>query len=119
MVSVYSIKRKEPRVKLRTRVTVTVSVSEADGISECFDTTTVDVSPHGASVSLEAPLPLGTVVHFAAQRYQFATRAAVRSITHDRTTGTYLVGIEYLDDVQNPIVVWQKSGPRVTCKPSA
>jgi hypothetical protein len=118
MVSVYTIKRKEPRVKLSTRVTVTVSVSEEDGISECFDTTTVDVSPRGASVSLDAPLVLGTVVHFAAQRYQFTTRAAVRSVTHDRSTGTYLVGLEYLDDVQNPIVVWQKTGPRATCKPS-
>jgi hypothetical protein len=119
MVSVYSSKRKEPRVKLSTRVTVTISVSEADGISECVDTTTVDVSPRGASVSLGVPLPLGTVVHFAAQRYQFATRAAVRSVVHDRSTGTYLVGLEYLDDVQNPIVVWQKAGSRETCKPSA
>jgi PilZ domain-containing protein len=119
MVSVYSSKRKEPRVKLSTRVRLTVSLSEADGISECFDTKTIDVSPRGASVSLDAPLALGTVVHFAAQRYQFATRAAVRSITHDRSTATYIVGLEYLDDVQNPIVVWQTSRSRATCKPSA
>ena len=116
MVSVYSLRRKEPRIKLTTQVTVTIS--DGDGLSESCDTTTIDVSPHGASVRLGAPLALDTVVRFAAKGYPFITRAVVRSIAHDRSSGEYCVGLEYLDGA-NPIVVWQKRSDRsVVCEPS-
>jgi hypothetical protein len=109
MVSVYSVKRREPRVKLNTSVVVTVPGDGAAGPS--FETTTIDVSPHGASVRLPEPLALGAVVRFAAKRYAFATRATVRSVAADRATGDYCVGLEYLDDV-NPIVGWPTGAGR-------
>jgi hypothetical protein len=107
MVSVYTIKRKEPRVKLSTPVTVTVA--DENGIGTTYETSTIDVSPHGASVRLTAPLAIGAVVSFAARRYSFVTRAVVRSAVHDRASGVYSVGVEYLDK-RNPIVVWGARG---------
>jgi hypothetical protein len=116
MVSVYSLRRKEPRVKLRTRVTVMITTEGTSGVS--IETTTVDVSPHGASIHLDDPLPIGSVVRFAALRYAFATRAAVRSVVPDRAGG-YLIGLEYLDET-NPIVVWSRAGdPEIVCEPTS
>jgi hypothetical protein len=105
-------------VKLCVAVTVSVAISEEDGISESFDTTTIDISPHGASVRLGVPLPLDSTVRLSAQRYSFETLATVRSITRDRETGAYCVGLEHLDDV-NPIVVWKESGKRAMLETSS
>src|SRR5262249_36294880 len=107
MASVYTIKRKEPRVTLNTRVVITVT--DEDGVGTNFETNTIDVSPHGAAVRLASPLRVGDVVRFAAQKYPFVTRATVRSVVHDRESGQYSVGLEYLDNI-NPIVVWRKRG---------
>jgi len=107
MVSVYSTKRKEPRVKIQTPVDVTIT--RADGSSTTVETTTIDVSPHGASVRLASPLPVGEVVRFAAKAYNYSTRAVVRSSGPDRAAGGYSVGLEYLDK-KNPLIVWQKCG---------
>lgn len=107
MVSVYSTKRREPRVKLTAPVVVTVSGE--DGSDAAFETTTLDVSPHGASVRLERPLSIGAIVRFAAKSYNFATRAVVRSAYLDRAAGGYSVGLEYLDR-RNPLIVWQRCG---------
>jgi hypothetical protein len=104
MVSIYSTKRKEPRVKLHTKVRV---AAEVDGRFVSVDTTTIDVSPNGASVHLETPFPLGTVVTFASTTYHFETRAVIRAVVPDRMQKGYTVGLEYLDK-KNPIVVWQK-----------
>ena len=106
MVSVYALKRKEPRVKLNTKVRITTLPNKGDGMS--FETVTLDVSPHGASVHSDLALPLDSVVRFSAVRYVFETRAVVRSITPERASGGYLVGLEYLDDTTNPIVRWKK-----------
>ena len=105
MDSVYSLKRKEPRVKLVVRVTVTLP--DGSGVGASFDTTTIDVSPHGASVCADAPIAPGTVVRFSAKRYPFATRALVRSVAHNQDADGYCVGLEYLDEL-NPIVGWPK-----------
>lgn len=105
MVSVYTLKRKEPRVKLNTRVQVAFTGEGHTNLA--FETITIDVSPHGACVHLDVPLQLGSVVHFSAKRYAFATRAAVRSVIPDRAGG-YVVGLEYLDRM-NPIVTWHRA----------
>lgn len=112
MVSVYTLKRKEPRVALVTHVTVTIPNENGAGTS--VDTTTLDVSPHGASVRFEAPIALGSVVRFAAIRYRFATRALVRSVARNQDDGGYSIGLEYLDEV-NPIVGW----PTPVARPAA
>ena len=104
MASIYSTKRKEPRVKLHTKVRV---AAEIDGRFVSVDTTTIDVSPNGASVHLDLPLPLGTVVTFASTTYHFETRAVIRAVIPDRVKDGYTVGLEYLDK-KNPIIVWQK-----------
>jgi len=116
MVSVYSLRRKEPRVKLSTRVAVILT---AETTSVSVETTTIDVSPHGASIRLDEPLAIGSVVRFAALRYPFATRAVVRSMLPDRAAGGYVIGLEYLDET-NPIVVWSRSGEHeVACEPTS
>ena len=107
MIDVYKNKRQEPRVKIPTHVIV--SGSDADGEPFRCETVTVDVSPHGASLALELPLRRGAIIDFAARDYSFHTRAVVRSIDSDRATGATIVGIEYLDDRCNPIVIW--NGP--------
>ena len=116
MVSVYTLKRKEPRVKLCTRVAVTIATGD-DDVS--FETTTVDVSSHGASVRLETKLEVGAVVTFTAIKYTYSTRAAVRSVVPDRTAGGYLIGLEYLDG-RNPIVGSPRAGEReAACEPGS
>ena len=85
MVSVYALKRKEPRVKLNTKVRITTLPEKGEGMS--FETTTLDVSPRGAAVHAEVALPLDSVVRFSAVRYVFETRAVVRSVVPERTSG--------------------------------
>lgn len=104
MLDVYNNKRREPRVKIHTRVIV--AGCDCNGEDFRAETTTVDVSPHGASVCLEQNLVRGSVVEFATQGYSFRTRAVVRAIEADRSSGTHLVGLEYLDDAVNPVVIW-------------
>lgn len=104
MLDVYNNKRREPRVKIHTRVIVAGSDSNGDDFRA--ETTTVDVSPHGASVCLDQSLVRGSVVEFATQGYAFHTRAVVRIIEADPLTGSFVVGLEYLDDAVNPVVIW-------------
>ncbi len=112
MFDIYRIKRHEPRVKLNTRVEV--SGYDANGEFFALETHTVDVSPHGASVYLEAAIPRGTEVTFSARDYAFKTRAIVRSVDTDRATGYSTIGVEYLDDVTNPLVIWRTAPHRRT-----
>jgi len=105
MVSVYSVKRKEPRVKLRAPVELTIS--SEDGHCVSIHTHTIDVSPRGASVRLEESIAVGTVLRFTAMTYRFATRAVVRSVSIGREAGGYSLGLEYLDHA-NPLVVWER-----------
>ena len=116
MVSVYSLKRKEPRVMLATRVAVTISAEGGGAVT--VETRTVDVSRNGASIRLDRPLPIGSVVRFAAIGYAFTTRATVRSVVPDRAEGGYLIGLEYLDE-KNPIVGGSRARePEVACEPT-
>jgi hypothetical protein len=104
MLDVYRNKRREPRVKLHTHVTV--SGCDANGDLFACDTVTVDVSPHGASFVIENPMRCGAVVDFSTRNYKFQTRAVVRSVDRDRATGHVIVGVEYLDEAKNPVVIW-------------
>jgi len=104
MLSAYAIKRREPRVALRTRISLTLSALNKS--LTVLETTTTDVSPHGASVNLPTRLEPGTVVGFEAKSYAFVTRAVVRSVAPDPFDGGYSIGLEYLDQSTNPLVVW-------------
>jgi hypothetical protein len=106
MVTVYALKRKEPRVKLCTRVEI-VPVGVASG-GQPFETVTLDVSTCGASVLSEVKLAVGSTVRITALRYAFQANALVRTVALDRTSDKYVLGLEYLDGAKNPIVVWQQ-----------
>jgi hypothetical protein len=106
MLDVFQSKRREPRVKLHTKVIVTGR--DANGEVFSAETVTVDVSPSGASLRLESPLACGMVVTFSTRDYYFSTRAVVRSIEADGENGGALVGVEYLDDSRNPLVIWAR-----------
>jgi PilZ domain-containing protein len=110
MFDVYSNKRREPRVKLHTHVTV--SGCDANGDMFTCDTVTVDVSPHGASFMIESPMRCGSIVDFSTRNYQFRTRAVVRAVDRDRATGNVIVGVEYLDEAKNPVVIWDTPAAR-------
>lgn len=104
MYDVFKNKRREPRVKLHTRVTV--SGSDANGARFTCDTVTVDVSPHGAAVAVEGSMRRGAVVDFRTRDYEFHTRAVIRTVDVDRESGRSIIGIEYLDEVTNPVIIW-------------
>ena len=110
MFDVYKNKRREPRVKLNTHVTV--SGRDANGDPFAYDTVTVDVSPHGASFMIENPMRCGTIVDFITRDYTFRSRAVVRSVDCDRSTGNVIVGVEYLDEATNPLVIWAPPSAR-------
>lgn len=104
MFNVFLAKRREPRVKLNTHVTV----SGRDAYGETFscETVTMDVSPHGASLTIDRTVRCGTVVDFRTRDYEFRSRAIVRTVDMNRETGASTVGIEYLDEATNPVVIW-------------
>ena len=106
MFDMYKNKRREPRVKLHTHVTI--SGRDANGERFHCETVTVDVSPHGASLAIDYPVGQGEVVDFATRDYSFHTRAVVRSVERDRITGSTVVGVEFLDDARNPLVIWER-----------
>ena len=110
MLDVYKNKRREPRVKLHTHVTV--SGCDANGDLFTCETVTVDVSPHGASFVIESPMRSGAIVDFSTRDYRFQTRAVVRSVDRDRATGNVIVGVEYLDEAKNPVVIWTTPSAR-------
>ncbi len=107
MLDVFKAKRREPRVKLHTFVIVTGR--DANGEIFSAETVTVDVSPSGAALRISAPLTCGTVLNFSTRDYEFSTRAVVRSVELDRANGGALVGVEYLDESRNPVVIWARS----------
>jgi hypothetical protein len=100
-------RRREPRVRIRTYVTV--SGCSANGDLFTAHTKTLDVSPHGASVTLGVPMRVGATVDFRNDDGGFSTRAAVRCVKRDPTTGLSAVGLEYLGEATNPIVPWASS----------
>lgn len=106
MFDVFQNKRREPRVKIHTHVTV--SGHDANGVMFTCETVTVDVSPHGAALAINHPVRCGTILDFATRNYSFRTRAVVRSVEHDRASGGVIVGLEYLDDLTNPVVIWSR-----------
>jgi hypothetical protein len=110
MYDVFKGKRREPRVRLNTAVTVTGL--HANGEAFSYDTITVDVSPGGAAVRIAGSIACGTIVDFATRGYAFRTRAVVRSVEIDQVTGTSVVGVEYLDEARNPIVIWSPPSSR-------
>ena len=110
MFDVYKNKRREPRVKLHTHVTV--SGHDANGDLFTYDTVTVDVSPHGASFTIDNAMRCGSIVDFVTRDYTFRTRAVVRSVDRDRATGNVIVGVEYLDEATNPVVIWATPSAR-------
>ena len=103
MFSIYDLKRKEPRVRLRTRVRLEGRNHDDSRFS--LDTVTLDVSPHGASVLCEKSIPIGTVLEFIGTSYPFRAHAIVRSVTRDQESGMAVLGLEYPDDERNPLVI--------------
>lgn len=106
MIDVFKAKRREPRVRLNTRVVVTGRDARGEVFSA--ETTTIDVSPRGAALRLTTPLHLGEIVSFSTRDYAFSTRAVVRSVEIDRADGGALIGLEYLDESRNPVVIWSR-----------
>lgn len=107
MLNLYSAKRREPRVRLRTRISLSGTDTGGDPFS--VESVTIDVSPHGASVLLERDVAIGAQMEFQALKYAFATRAIVRSVYRDRFSGSMAVGLEFLGDTQNPLVIWSSA----------
>lgn len=108
-MNVYSIKRREPRIRIRTGVVISGKDARGEVFTdECF---TIDVSPHGASFTIERQLTHGTIVDFTAKNYAFKARAVVCGVSRDEAEGTWIYGVEYLDGARNPIVVWSDGTP--------
>ena len=106
MLDVYWNKRLEPRVRLHTHVAI--SGRDANGEKFHCETVTCDVSPRGASLALEHPMRCGEIVNFVARDYPFHTRPIERPVERDRETGRIVIGVEYLDDARNPVVIWSR-----------
>lgn len=102
-MDIFSKYRREPRVKINTRVLVSGS---GEGGEFCQETVTVDVSPHGAAFPLDFKTKQGAILDFKASDYSFHTQAVVRCVVSDRSTGRVIVGVEYLGDTRNPLVIW-------------
>lgn len=73
MLNVYSTRRREPRIHVRTPVVVEVDTSEGDGFA--CETLTIELGPDGASVVPNVPVAIGQIVRFRAVRNPFHARA--------------------------------------------
>lgn len=114
-----SERRREPRVNLK----IALIVSGTDANDEFFsvETKSVDLSPSGIGVLMDRFLAEGAVVKLTARAYEFTTWAAVRSTRFDKAVGRPIVGFEYLDGVQNPIVdfSWYRTKLEAASGPAA
>lgn len=102
----FAVRRREPRVRLGTRALL-LARSE-DGRALELEGATIDLSPHGVAVTTHEPLPIGAVVKYLAVGYPFMARACVRNSSTDRVTGRVTLGLEFLDEARNPLVIWQE-----------
>jgi PilZ domain-containing protein len=106
-MSIHAVRRREPRVRLRTRAVLFVRLT--DGATRQFEAITTDVSPHGVAVVTSAEVPVGSVVDFLGRGYGFRARARVQNSSSDGATGCYRLGLIYLGKT-NPLVLWAGSG---------
>jgi hypothetical protein len=100
----YSTTRREPRIRLCTRVKVSGQTAEGEAFS--IDTVTIDVSQLGARVVVDRPVPVGSKVEFFARNYAYRIRAAVRSVTVDPETGAVILGLEFLGKARSRTLIW-------------
>jgi hypothetical protein len=108
MMTVYDRYRFEPRVRLRTRVEITGRASDGSPFTE--ETETLDLSAAGACVALRRRVDPGSVLTFTARGYQFRALAVVRSVERSFAAEPARVGLEFLEGLRNPLVIWSPVG---------
>jgi hypothetical protein len=101
----FAVRRREPRVRLGTRALIFGRAE--DGRTLELEGATIDLSPGGVAVTTHVALPVGSVVKYVAIGYPFAARACVRNSSADRVTGRVTLGLEFLDDARNPLIIWR------------
>jgi hypothetical protein len=95
-------RRREPRVRLA--VTFKIRWKDERGRPVYAEAKTFDLSPSGAGIIMDSVLPVGTVIDLAGKLFSFKARAVVRSCRIERLVGRYVIGVEYLDGKEIPIV---------------
>jgi hypothetical protein len=78
----------------------------ADGSRVEREATTVDISPRGVAVTTTDTIAVGSIVRYVGKGYGFEAQGRVANSSTDRTTGLVTLGIEFLDGVTNPLVIW-------------
>jgi PilZ domain-containing protein len=103
IVNIYELRRREPRVTLRTRAVIVGDAKRGRGLRQ--EAVTIDVSLHGASVIVADEIAVGSYIGYEAIGYYFRTRARVCSCKRDFNNGCVILGLEYSDRA-NPLVIW-------------
>lgn len=104
MASVFQSRRREPRVLMRSRFHVVGRCTSGQLFSRMAET--YDLSPSGAGLLLDVPVPVDACLRISAMRYGFEALAIVRNCSPVAGSLSFLVGVEFLYGVKNPVVSW-------------
>lgn len=104
MTSSPNERRREPRIPLRVRVNV--EGRTAAGVAFSVETRTYDVSPSGVSVELTEVLQIGALLYISSPKFPFRAQAVVRNRRTMPGASSMVVGVEFLDGKQFPVVDW-------------
>ena len=102
MIDIWKVKRIEPRIALTLPVVLEGSDVENVGFRE--ETSTENVSKHGACLITSHKLTVGTVVTVTGSQGKFKSEAIVKGIWIDDSDRKTKIGIQFVGPVQNWVV---------------
>jgi hypothetical protein len=102
MIDIWKVKRIEPRIALK--LPVVLEGTDADNIDFREETTTENVSKHGACLIASHKLTVGSIVTINGSQGKFKSEAVVKGIWIDDTDRKTKIGIQFVGPVQNWVV---------------
>jgi hypothetical protein len=102
MIDIWKVKRIEPRIALR--LPVVLEGTDVDKIDFQEETTTENVSKHGACLIASHKLTVGSIVTITGSQGKFKNEAIVKGIWIDDTDRKTKIGVQFLGPVQNWVV---------------
>ena len=102
MFDIWKVKRVEPRIALK--LPVTLEGTDIENVTFREETTTENVSKHGACLIVARKLAIGTTVTIIGSQGKFKSEGVVKGIWIDDSDRKIKIGIQFLGPVQNWVV---------------
>ena len=102
MIDIWKVKRIEPRIVLK--LPIVLEGTDIDNICFREETTTENVSKHGACLIVSHKLLVGNTVTVSGSNGKFKSQATIKGIWIDDTDRKIKIGIQFVGPVQNWVV---------------